>query len=138
MYQTDCGFLIKKIADDISKDANHALKDQDITISQLRFLEYLLGKNCVELKDAERFFGVSQPTIAGITARLIKKDMIVLAQSHGRAKTAALTPKGISVLTEAMKHRDQTEARLFSGLEPEEVSELRRLLVKISHSIQKN
>lgn len=139
-HSRDCGFLIKQIADNIAKTANLALKNQDITISQLRFLELLYTKGReVPLKEAEAYFDVAQATIAGITSRLVKKGLIVLSPSpeNHRAKLAALTEQGRLVYEAAMQSRDMTEQRILAPLSEAEAAEFALLLRKVSDGVKK-
>jgi DNA-binding MarR family transcriptional regulator len=135
MESKDCGILLKQINDHIAQQANHGLKENGLTLSQLRYLEYLAGKKegPVPFKEIEHHFQVSQPTVAGILARLSKKGLIVTALVPGsKAKTAALTEKGKKELKKAVSYRNGTEEQLLAPLSPAERNTFRTLLDKIA------
>ncbi len=125
--------LIKMIADEITKETRDLMSENDITIAQQRFMEYLFDRGRVELKRAERYFGAAQPTISSMAGRLEKKGLVLLRESplSRRAKTAELTEKGISACRNAKNGLEQIETRLNSVLDEEEREELHRLLQKI-------
>ena len=133
MESKDCGILLKQINDHIAQRANHALRENDLTLSQLRYLEYLDGKADVPFKELERHFQVSKPTVAGILARLAGKGLIDTALVPGsNAKTASLTGKGETELRRAVSERNKTEESLLSPLSPDERITFRMLLNKIA------
>ena len=73
-----CGEIMKRLYDMIEKDANSEMQKEDVTLSQMKMLTFLRGKDdsSAPRKEMERYFDVSQATIAGIAARLEKKSMI--------------------------------------------------------------
>ena len=98
MGEYRCGALLKQINDFMEKNANRALKEQDITISQSGVL-VLLDKKAEKMatfKELEKSFGVSQPTMVGIINRLEHKELVdILADSDDkRIRRAQLTQKG--------------------------------------------
>lgn len=70
-----CGEIMKRLYDMIEKDANSEMQKEDVTLSQMKMLTFLRGKDdgSATLKEMERYFDVSQATIAGIAARLEKR-----------------------------------------------------------------
>ena len=58
----DCGALLKKINDELEKNANNALRGQDLTIAQLGALLELndAEDGQLTLKELERFFEKSE------------------------------------------------------------------------------
>lgn len=73
---------MKQITDYISKTTNRQLREHDITLSQVQVLGFLYekGEN-IPLKSIEAEFHITQPTVAGITRRLVNKELISL-QTH--------------------------------------------------------
>ena len=140
MGEYRCGALLKQINDFMEKNANRALKEQDITISQSGVL-VLLDKKAEKMatfKELEKSFGVSQPTMVGIINRLEHKDLVdFLADSDDkRIRRAQLTQKGADKCREGYKHMKAAEDLLLSSLTTEEKKEFLRLLVKIKDSMR--
>lgn len=117
---TDCGMLIKLISDCIARKSNNELRQNDLTLSQLRYLEYLYARPNAptHFKELETHFQVSQPTAAGIIRRLESKGLILTQGSEcgGKAKTAILTDSGKQQYEAAEARRSETEARLLAPL----------------------
>lgn len=140
MGEYRCGALLKQINDFMEKNANRALKQQDITISQSGVL-VLLDKKAEKMatfKELEKSFGVSQPTMVGIINRLEHKELVdILADSDDkRIRRAQLTQKGADKCREGYKHMKAAEDLLLSSLTTEEKKEFLRLLVKIKDSMR--
>ena len=140
MGEYRCGALLKQINDFMEKNANRALKEQDITISQSGVL-VLLDKKAEKMatfKELEKSFGVSQPTMVGIINRLEHKELVdIVADSDDkRIRRAQLTQKGADKCREGYKHMKAAEDLLLSSLTTEEKKEFLRLLVKIKDSMR--
>ena len=140
MGEYRCGALLKQINDFMEKNADRALKEQDITISQSGVL-VLLDKKAEKMatfKELEKSFGVSQPTMVGIINRLEHKELVdILADSDDkRIRRAQLTQKGADKCREGYKHMKAAEDLLLSSLTTEEKKEFLRLLVKIKDSMR--
>lgn len=136
----ECGALLKKINDELEKNANNALRTRDLTFSQLGALLELraAAEGRLTLKELERKLHVAQSTAAGIVSRLERKG---LAESFGgaedrRIKIVQLTPKGMEQIQEADQHRMQAEERLLSGLTETERGIFYSLLKKVCDSLQ--
>ena len=77
----DCGKLIKlikQINDELRKNANNAMRAQDMTVAQLDALlelDHAPGKQR-SLKELEQSLHVAQSTAAGIIARLEQKGFV--------------------------------------------------------------
>jgi len=136
----DIGILLKQINDALGKDANNKLKKDNLTISQIRFLSYMMesGKERVSLKELEKVFQVSQPTVAGIIKRMKEKGLVktVQNQEDTRAKDVILSSAGRKMMEEGKRGRDRMEEVLLSGLKPAEQKELRRMLEIVRDSLK--
>lgn len=134
-YKSDCGLMIKKIHDRIAKEANSDLAAQGLTLAQLMYLEYLQagGGSPVPLRDLEKHFGTSQPTVSGLIRRLRQKRLVRVASSPegGRAKTAELTDTGRALLSQAGASRQKMEAAVFAPLTDEERKQFQGYLERI-------
>lgn len=137
--QRDCGWLIKQIHDEMRKNANNALRPQDITLVQLDALIELnqSPEGQRSLKELEQILHVAQSTAAGIVARLEQKG---LAEGFGdaadrRIKRVRITPAGAECVRTALHHREETETRLLSGLTETERNIFYALLKKVRDSL---
>lgn len=135
-----CGTLLKQINDIMEKNANNALRGQDLTISQSGVLVLLDEKEekTATFKELEKEFGVSQPTMVGLLSRLEQKHLVeILADPDDkRIRRACLTQKGEEKCKEGYKHMRSAEELLLGDLTAEEKSEFINLLLKIRNSLE--
>ena len=76
------GWLVKRIAHRLEQNMNHFLKPYNITIMQSWILLFLKKTEAsYTYKELEKEFEVSQPTMAGLLARLNQKNMILKRRS---------------------------------------------------------
>lgn len=135
-----CGALLKQINDIMEKNANNALRGEDLTISQSGVLVLLDGKEEKEatFKELEKSFGVSQPTMVGILSRLEQKNLVEILDdpSDKRIRRAHLTKEGADKCKEGYKHMKAAERLLLGSLTEDEKKEFFLLLVKIRGSME--
>ena len=135
-----CGTLLKQINDIMEKNANNALRGQDLTISQSGVLVLLDEKEekTATFKELEKEFGVSQPTMVGLLSRLEQKHLVeILADPDDkRIRRARLTQKGEEKCKEGYKHMRSAEELLLGDLTAEEKSEFINFLLKIRNSLE--
>lgn len=136
----ECGALIKKINDEMAKNANNVLRTQDLTFSQLGALLELSAApgGQLTLKELEKRLHVAQSTAAGIVSRLERKDLV---ESFGdtadrRIKIVKITSEGMEHIQRAGRHRLQAEELLLSALTETERSIFYSLLKKVCDSLQ--
>lgn len=135
----ECGLLIKQINDELRKNANNALRAQDMTLTQLDALVELdqAPEGQRSLKELEQILHVAQSTAAGIIARLEQKG---LAEGFGdaedrRVKRVRITPAGTACVRAALHHRAEAEEQLLSGLTETERDIFYTLLQKVRDSL---
>lgn len=137
---TDCGMLMKQICDKLEQLSNNELRSRDLTLSQIRYLSYLAENQNrgVELKKLESFFGVTQPTVAGITNRLEKKNLVKMEVSpkNGRAKIAKITKEGLFLYEEAQQRESQIEKNLLANISKNDQEKLKELLLVVFDNIK--
>lgn len=135
----EVGFLIKQIQDGIEKHANNDLRENNLTMVQNRviMLLHMSPDAAKSLKELEKEFNVSQPTMAGIIRRLTDKGYVTTFgdPSDKRIKIVRLTGVGIERGNEARKYIEKMEAKLLSNLSQEEQIQFRQLLLKVLSSI---
>lgn len=138
--EKDCGFYIKHINDVLQRDANNALRSQDLTLSQITVLLLLEGAPDGELslKELERRLQVAQSTAAGIVVRLEQKDFITsfTSSEDKRIKMVRVTERGLGCCESAKQNMQQTEDRLLSKLTEAERNTLIELLRKVNDGLK--
>lgn len=140
MQKTECGLLIKQISDQISKTSNNELREDNITLSQLRCLEYIHEnpKEKIPLKELEAHFHISQPTLAGLISRLCQKGLVVTETSeiNSRAKTVSLTHTGENMFLKFDERRGLMENSLLASLTDTEKQTFYDLLKKVYNGLK--
>lgn len=135
----DCGLLIKQINDELRKNANNALRPQNMTLAQLEALVELdrSPNGQRSMKELERFLHVAQSTTAGIIVRLEQKGLVEGLEDAGdrRVKLARITPAGVQCVRTALHHRAAAEERMLSGLTETERDIFYTLLKKVRDSL---
>lgn len=135
----DCGMLIKQIHDELSKNANNALRSQNITLAQLEVLDQLnqAPEGRYSLKELEQILHVAQSTAAGIISRLEQKGFVAGFGDAGdrRIKRVQITPAGVGCVRTALHHRAETEELLLASLTEAERDVFYMLLKKVRDSL---
>ena len=130
-----CGALIKKIHDEIEKQANALLRQQDLTLSQMNVLMELdaISSHALTLKELEALLHVAQSTAAGIVMRLEQKGFVesFTDENDRRVKKVAITPSGMECCKNAASDVGRMETQLLSELTDAEKVLFRDLLEKV-------
>lgn len=137
--ENDCGFYIKHINDVLQRDANNALRSQDLTLAQIAVLLQLEGASGRELplKKLERRLQVAQSTAAGIVVRLEQKGFITsFSGDDKRIKMVRVTKRGLDCCESAKQNMKQTEERMLSKLTESERNTLVKLLRKVNDGLR--
>lgn len=135
----DCGLLLKQINDEMRKNANNAMRAQDMTLAQLEALVQLEqapdGQH--SLKELEQLLHVAQSTAAGIISRLEQKGYVEGFGDAGdrRVKLVRITPAGRECVGAVLHHLAEAEERLLSGLTEAERDIFYLLLKKVRNSL---
>ena len=140
MNKTECGLMIKMISDHIAKSANNALRSDNLTLTQLRCLEYIHEniKEKIPLKEIEAHFQISQPTLAGIMARLTQKGLVIteVSDMNPRAKTVSITSEGKELFLKSDERREEMENILLAALSGEEKTAFYEMLKKVYNGLK--
>lgn len=128
-----CGGLIKRISENMERNANRDLQVCGVTLAQVQMLLVLNRVESASLKELEHYFGVAQSTVAGIAIRLERKQLVLSSTDTAdrRAKRLQITDAGREICRKADRFIHGAEAGLLSGLTPEEQTEFARLLQKV-------
>ena len=130
--------LIKQVCDGVEREINNALREQNVTYSQMQLLLRLseVGNGSLPFKELEALLGVSQAAVARLVKFLEQKDFLTVEEdlNDRRVKHARITPLGQSKCDEAHEHMDNIERKL--GLTPVEAQLLYELLRKIRENLK--
>lgn len=136
----ECGTLLKKINDEMGKNANNVLRDKGLTFSQICALLELAKapEGRLNLKELEKRLHVAQSTAAGIVSRLERKALVkTLGDAEDRrVKVVMITPAGLDRVQEADMNRMQAEDHLLSSLTETEKNIFYSLLKKVYDTLQ--
>lgn len=129
------GELLKRINDQMEKNANNTLQSLDITFGQLKLL-IALSKDfddSATLKEIERYFGVSQATVAGIVTRMEKKGLIIgyTDRNDKRVKHVRISDSGREICQRMKSSMEEHESEMLAPLDASEQEQLRYLLQKL-------
>ena len=141
MIEETCGPILKQLTDVLTKQVNNELREEGLTMSQMRVLVILDGKQdkTASMKEIEKELSVAQPTAAGIFRRIEEKGFITYlpAPENRRAKWIELTDAGKEKCRISYGHMEATEKNLLSGMTEEEGKEFYTLLNKALEAIKK-
>jgi len=133
-YQ-DTLFLIKQINDKFEAKGNANCKKAELTLSQFRFLMYLIDHkdSIVTQREMEKIFKISHPAVNGILKRLEEKQFIStkLTKESKTQKIINLEKKGFEAVMLIKEDRNTTDIQLEQIFDENDWNELRRLLMKI-------
>ena len=139
---TQCGLLIKQIDSMLSKRANAELKQHGVTVSQVATLNAINSQpnKQASFKQIERTLRVSQPTTAGLLARLREKGLVetFISETNANAKIACLTTKGEALCNQTAKSMANEEEYMLAEFSPEERKIFYRMLVRIAENLSVN
>lgn len=135
-----CGRLLKQINDELRKNANNAMRSQNMTMAQLEALVTLdqMPEKQMSLKELEQTLHVAQSTAAGIVVRLEQKG---LAEGFGdandrRIKKVRITPAGKEHVLCAKQNAMEAEDKLLASLTATEREIFFVLLQKVRNSLK--
>ena len=137
-----CGKIIKQISDAMETHINSALRDYDLTQSQLMLMltVWNTAERKLTFKELERKLQVAQPTVVGIISRLESKGLVETMgdASDKRIKLVTLTESGIAKCQFFHDFIEESEDKFFEGISDDERQILRTLLIKIRKNLIEN
>ncbi|MEE3487978.1 MAG: MarR family transcriptional regulator [Bulleidia sp.] len=135
------GFRIKKISDLMQVGADHDMKEMGLTYSQFHVMLYLHHRRDeqIPLKQLERFFQVSQATMAGIVVRLEQKGYVhaCVDEHDRRVKLVSITELGENACERAHANMVEREGQIFSCISAEDKEKLDEMLDRILMTLKK-
>lgn len=133
-----CAPLIRQIHAAMEKDANNALRENDVTVSQIYLLMALKEspEGSCSLKEMEKLLQIGQSTTVGIVKRLQQKGFVTCSRDteDKRIKIVSITQEGHRICDEARSCMDKTLERLTRGLTDQEKNYLLLLLQKVQQN----
>ncbi|MBR6405474.1 MAG: MarR family transcriptional regulator [Lachnospiraceae bacterium] len=131
-HKETCGMLVKQVYDAVGKKLNNSLRETGLTHVQLGVLIALehTEEKQLRLKEIEKIFHVSQPTVVGVVDRLEEKGLIrtIRDPSDKRVRLAELTESGLEKCRHEYEVLTDTDELMVQGLSEKEQEELRRML----------
>lgn len=131
MKKKSIGGMIKYISDKVRQKADNNLKDHNVTLSQVRVLNFLWRENgsCSQ-KQIEDFLQVSHPTVVGLVSRMEQSGYIQTSVSPDdkRNKIVTVTDSGMSLACELCRYMEDIDKRMLVGLTDEQQAQLADML----------
>ena len=138
---TELAPLIKQVNEMLEKRANEVLRDYDVTNGQARILVALTRSEdgVFSLKDLEKAFHYSQPTISGIVSRLMNKGLVTSGPdpADNRVRLIRLTEKGREIGEMSGKKLEDADKWLTQDLSERESEQLMDLLRRVNDAIER-
>ena len=138
-FEESCGMLVKQIHDAVGRKLNNSLRESGLTNVQLGTLialEHAEGHR-LKMKDLEKIFKVSQPTITGIVDRLLEKGFVRTLKSpeDRRIRLVELTGEGLKKARHEYDVMKETDLAMLNGLSEQEQDELHRMLLILRRNL---
>lgn len=131
--------MIKYISDKVRQKADNNLKDHNVTLSQVRVLNFLWRENgsCSQ-KQIEDFLQVSHPTVVGLVSRMEQSGYIHTSVSSDdkRNKIVTVTDSGMSLACELCRYMEDIDKRMLVGLTDEQQAQLVDMLYIVAQNFE--
>ena len=139
MKKKSIGGMIKYISDKVCQKADNNLKDHNVTLSQVRVLNFLWRENgsCSQ-KQIEDFLQVSHPTVVGLVSRMEQSGYIQTSVSPDdkRNKIVTVTDSGMSLACELCRYMEDIDKRMLVGLTDEQQAQLADMLYIVAQNFE--
>ena len=139
MKKNSIGGMIKYISDKVRQKADNNLKDHNVTLSQVRVLNFLWRQegSCSQ-KQIENFLQVSHPTVVGLVSRMEQSGYIQTSVSSDdkRNKIVTVTDSGMALASELCRFMDDIDNRMLEGLSEEQQSQLADMLLTVAKNLE--
>lgn len=139
MKKKSIGGMIKYISDKVRQKADNNLKDHNVTLSQVRVLNFLWRENgsCSQ-KQIEDFLQVSHPTVVGLVSRMEQSGYIQTSVSPDdkRNKIVTVTDSGMSLACELCRYMEDIDKRMLMGLTDEQQAQLADMLYIVAQNFE--
>lgn len=141
MHEHYLGPVIKKISEEIERQANEDIKDYRVTLTQgkvILFLSEYPDKKATQ-KELEDFLQVSHPTTVTIVKSMEAKNMVetYFDDTDRRMKIVKLVWGNEKLYDELRQNAENMEYRLLDGFSEQEKKQFRSLLNKAYKNVVK-
>lgn len=139
MKRKPIGYMMKQITDKIKASADADLKKKNLTLSQVRVLEYVSGNGgAVTQKAIEEHLGVSHPTVVGLVSRMEKSGHLICYtdKDDKRNKMVELTEQALRKAHEIQDEIAVQDKKILHGLTKDEIKSLYRMLEIIYKNVE--
>ena len=139
MKKKSIGGMIKYISDKVRQKADNNLKNHNVTLSQVRVLNFLWRENgsCSQ-KQIEDFLQVSHPTVVGLVSRMEQSGYIQtsISPDDKRNKIVTVTDSGMSLACELCRYMEDIDKRMLVGLTDEQQAQLADMLYIVAQNFE--
>lgn len=120
----------------LSRIVEHALGDDDLTLSQYRLLAFLSQGDWAASALADRL-DVSRPSVTGLVDGLVKRGLVERRPGvdDRRRVDHVLTPAGKQALRAADERADAAIRTVFADLEPDVAADAHRVLCRLHEAM---
>lgn len=126
----------------VHADRNMKKQRQNLTMMQAWVIGFLYHRQELDIyqRDIEEAFDVSRATATNMLKLMEKRELIVRkpVDHDGRLKKIYLTPSAVAIHKNAMADMEAVEKMLVQGMTPEEIKQLKRLLVLMHENVARD
>lgn len=128
----------KKIHHGLERGRSRALREYDVTGTQMDVLDYLHDHEdeTNTLTELASSFGVKHTSMIHILKLLETKDLILRKEEGTRSKPVCLTEHGKQIMQEVDRHKREKDEILYQGFTEEEQTALRGYLERVYRNIR--
>lgn len=137
MEKMPIGLVFKRIHNKTVQNMNNWLKAEELTLSQMAVLEYILENEKTTLKAVEDKFKIQRSTAIGILKRLSSKGYIeyFADEKDKRCRIIRITEKAHMAADNMESCKKRMDALILKGMTEDEINALNRLLNKVLSNI---
>ena len=137
MQKETCGLLIQQIHNILEKNANNQLRENGLTLSQMKVLMTLVDspEKRLSFKELERQLALAQSTT--LISRLEQKGLVSVTgdKEDKRIKYVEMSALGIDYCNHAEISMEEMERKLVSSLSEAERVEFLSMLKKVNQTL---
>ena len=127
--------LMPKCIRGFSRYEHNYLSRGEITLPQLRTLEYLSRIEGCLMSETAKYLGISRPAATGLVDRLITQRLIEREynEKDRRVIKIKITPKGKKIVSSIWEQKRRSFIKVFSKISGQEREQYIRIMEKIAH-----
>ena len=131
------GFLLNKLAHQLTERLDKRLQQHGVSISQWAILALLWSADGLSQYELQQRLGVQGATITGLLNRMARLDLILRRkdESDRRIQRIFLTPRARSLERILWREAQEVNEQALSGFSPEEKALFLRLIIWASANL---